>query len=244
MFNGFSFGVGGRALKKTAAFDPSSLSLTGWWRASYTGSPWVGTASAGSSGSHDLSEATNPPSTGSAQNGFTPADFDGTNDQLANANAISTFISASAWFIWSVFWVDAINTNGVNNWFNDSIINDSSSFWGLYLANAPSNKIIVHQWDTAPKSNEHTISTGTYNLICARYDGTNLRSKLNSGSILSTASGNISDISGTVKVGRDAAGLSLMDGRILEIGIINSAESDSRFDDIISYVNNYYALSL
>ena len=33
-------------------FDPTSLSLTGFWRASYSGAPWVPTASAGTSGAN------------------------------------------------------------------------------------------------------------------------------------------------------------------------------------------------
>jgi hypothetical protein len=48
-FRVHAFGGHGTA---AGAADPSSLSLTGWWRASYAGSPWTPSASAGSSGSN------------------------------------------------------------------------------------------------------------------------------------------------------------------------------------------------
>lgn len=234
----------------SAVPNPSTQSLTGWWRGDgateYSPSTWTGTASAGSSGSRDLTEATNPPAAGTTQNGHTPADFDGTNDLLANATAISTLLSASAWFAWCLFLADAIDTvlplSGT--FANDALICDSGGFWGFNLGGAGANELHVWQWDGAVKGNAHTVATGSYNLIVARYDGTNIRSKLNSGAISSAAAGNISTTTGTFRAGSNYNGLQFFNGRILEAGLMASAGSDALFDDIKAYINNRYALSL
>lgn len=80
----------------------------GWsalWEASYAGSPWVAKAGSGS-----LADATNPPAVGGAVNGFTPADFDGTNDKLdgaAASNYVDTGVGTSSTVVALVF-VDTV----------------------------------------------------------------------------------------------------------------------------------------
>jgi hypothetical protein len=226
----------------SAAFDPATLTLTGWWRGSYSGSPWTGTASAGSSGSRDLTEATNPPGTGSAVNGFTPADFDGTNDVLTNATAISTLLSASAWSMWALVNLDAINTNNADVWLNDPILNDSGAFWGVHLKSG--GTVHAYQWDGASKSVSETVSTGGWALVQAKYNGTNLLLRVNSGSWQSAAAGNISTLTGTLRAGVTPTGGHALDGKVLELALAASALSDANFDNVKSYVNSRYALSL
>src|SRR5690606_13622046 len=109
--------------------------LTGFWRGSFSGSPWVGTASAGSSGTRDLTEATNPPSTGAAQNGYVPADFDGTNDVLGNATAMSTLLTASGYYYWALFELDAITGTLADSsaFSNAAVWSDSGGFLGMHM---------------------------------------------------------------------------------------------------------------
>ena len=229
-----------------SVFDPATLSLTGWWRGSFSASPWVGTASAGSSGTRDLTEGTNAPASGSAVNGFNPADFDGTNDELSNATTMGTLLSASAWMAWVLFWADGIDTSNADAtaYNNDALICDAGQFWGIHLRNTPT--VQIYQWDGAAKVNAHAISTGAWNLICARYDGTNLRSSLNGGAITSLAAGNITTTTHALKVGENAAGSpSYLDGKILDIGMMASAGSDANITtDIKAYVNSRYNLAL
>ncbi len=223
-------------------FNPATLDLSGWWRASFSESPWVGTASAGSSGSRDLTEATNPPVTGAAVNGLVPADFDGTNDVLTNATAISTLLSASAWSMWALVNLDAINTNNADVWLNDPILCDTGAFWGVHLKSG--GTVHAFQWDGASKSVSETISTGAWALVQAKYNGTNLLLRVNSGSWQSAAAGNISTLTGTLRAGVTPTGGHALDGRIAEIGIADLVISDADFDNIKSYVNSRYALSL
>jgi hypothetical protein len=229
-------------------FDPgASMSLTGWWRANsttgYVAGTWDGVASLGSSGSRDLTEATNPPSTGTTINGHTAPDFDGSNDRLANGTAISTMLTGSAWLGWWLVYIDAIATNSGTSYQNDVVMDDSGAFWGIFVrANGGSPLVYAYQWDGAEKAASASIATGAWQLIMARYDGTNIRLKVNSGSIVTAAAGSISTTTGTIRCGYNGA--TAFNGRMADVGLVAGATGDSDFDDIKSYVNTRYGLSL
>jgi hypothetical protein len=227
----------------TATFDPATLSLTGWWRADsttgYVAGTWDGVASAGGSGSRDLTQGTgaNQPGTGVAIDGHTAPDFDGTNDFLTNATAISTMLSASAWRMWALIYIDAIAINDAISYNNDTVVCDTGLFWAVTLReNAGSPLVYAYQWDGAEKRVSQTVTTSAWNLIQARYDGTNLRLKVNSSSVLTAAAGNISTTTGSLIVGAGSAvGAKPFNGRIADMGLLASAGTDADFDDIRNY---------
>lgn len=130
---GLGLWIGDALNGSSGPLDPSSLVLTGWWRASYGGSPWAGTASAGASGSRSLSEATNPPAVGAALNGLTPADFDGDNDVLSSATAYTSYVSEAAGSMACLFFArTAAEDAGVDQHFaNPALIADADAFMSL-----------------------------------------------------------------------------------------------------------------
>jgi len=254
-FAGFSFGAG-RASKKASSFDAATLSLNGFWRAhssttegydSTTGT-WDGVASAGGSGSRNLTQGTagERPAAGTAINGLTPPDFDGTDDNLESGVALSTFVSASAWFAWALVNIDAIALNSASSFSNDAVLTDLGLFWGIFLrANGGSPLVYAYQWDGAEKKAQESITTGGWNLICARYDGTNIRLRVNAGTVQTAAAGNITTLTNNLICGAASlVGAQPYNGRMADVGLMSSAESDSRFDDIKAYVNSRYGLAL
>ncbi len=77
--------------------DPADEVLTGWWGPNYAASPWVGRASAGTSGSRQLTSGI-APTTGTAQNGHTPASFVlASSHELNSADFWSTFLAAGGY---------------------------------------------------------------------------------------------------------------------------------------------------
>ena len=86
----------------------------------------------------------------------------------------------------------------------------------------------VWHFDTAWKGNEHQISLNTWNLICARFDGSNIRSRLNSQPVSVAAANNVGNLSDALVIGRNYDGSSRFTGRLLDFGFINGAESDAR----------------
>lgn len=222
-------------------FDPATLALEGWWRGSYAASPWVGVASTGGSGSQNLTEATNPPAAGSAVNLFTPADFDGTNDELSGA-ACSTFITTTNFSGWALVNIDAINTNDTGNlMLNDCIFGTTGTAeWGVYLRSTGPVVGVA----TAATTNfaETGISTGAWALVQFKGNGTNNFIRVNSGSWVSGPGSTIGSLAAALNVGDLAGGF--VDGRMLDLGLSKSFLSDLTFDSIKSYINTRYGLSL
>ena len=112
------------------------------------------------------------------------------------------------------------------------------------LTTSGGNSVQCAHWDGTGGAAALAVSTGQYNLACFRYDGTDIRAKLNSGSVVTRARGSISALTGTLRVALNFSGLAFYNGRIADVGLMASAESDARFDDIKAYINDYHALSL
>jgi hypothetical protein len=224
-----------------AAFDPATLALTFWSRASYQGVTWPGVASAGSSGSHNLALSTSNPTVGGAQNGYASAACNWTNSQgFTNATAISTLLSASAWSVSMLVKITAFHTNSSTTYSNDILIADTGSFWGIFVKS--SGNVRAYQWDGAEKYAETTISSGAYALIQAKYDGTNIKVRVNGGAWQSAAAGNISTLTGTLSV-MFLGGLAA-EGLLEEVMGAAVTWSDADCDNILAYTRARYALTL
>jgi hypothetical protein len=224
---------------------PSSLTLEGWWRGSFSGSPWVGSASAGGSGSRDLSEATNPPAIGAAQNGYTPAEFDGTNDNISSATAFTTFVSAAAGSIWCLFLANTAGADagaGLRYTNKGLVANDGGgTAMGLTFCTAG---VAVDLYDgTAWKEVITACSTGAYHLAQVKWDSTDLKLRIDSGAWASVSANAMTGSTGGLVVGRNYANARI-DGRILDVGTAPTALPDATFDDVKSYINARYGLSL
>ena len=82
-----------------AAWDPSQLALTGFWR-DFVNPTWLGSASAGTSAANDLTDPGNEPAQGTALNGWGVADFNGSNDWLLADDTCDTYFNASSLSGW------------------------------------------------------------------------------------------------------------------------------------------------
>lgn len=226
---GDSAATGTVAATKEAVFTPATLALTGWWRASFGGSPWAGTASAGASGSNSLSEATNPPAVGSAQNGFTPASFDAVDDVLAATGTLATYAGATAIAGWILFSANASA--------NQYIFGDSAGYFEL---NDSSSTMVL-----TPGGVWRSYTVGAYQLITFRFDGTNAQIGVNeapgaAGGASTAASSTPMSLAGILRLPLNGY---LVNGLVLEIGLANTI-SNANFANIKAYINTRYALSL
>lgn len=242
------FVAAGNAATSAAGFDPATLSLTGWWRGSYTGSPWVGTASAGSSGSRDVSEATNPPSVGSAQNGFTPADFDGTNDQLVAALGCNSFFTDSAGGGWILAKANSAAADpGAGSRYDAPGLLVESGAGTTFGVNYSTAGVSIDAYDGASwVERAVAMSTGAYHLIFFRWNTSVLELGVDSGAMSSTAFTGIDTLAGgnALVLGRNYNSVAVFDGDILDAGTFNTFPSDTDRANVRTYVNARYALSL
>lgn len=244
---GFSLGLGGRAGKANAAFTPASLALTGWWRISFSGSPWVGVASAGTSGSNNLTEATNPPTATGTLNSLTLADFDGTNDQLGGG-AFTTYYDADGYSGWALVFVDTITTNSGSSFLNDAIVADTGGIHEIFLTDNGAGTVnvgISHYNGTTFPTAQATFATGAWKLVQWKFDGTNIKIRVNNGAWSSTAAGGNLDASGAnLRVSGNYNATVFTDQKFAEIGLADLVLSDADFENIRAYTNTRYALSL
>lgn len=231
-----------RTQAKQYIFSPGDGYLTGWWQSPFSGSPWVGTVSIGSSDQQSLTENTNPPTIGGQADGYS-AFFNGTNQRLVGS-ATSNFISDNSWFVWVVFKANIITANSAVANLNNGLISHTGGNWGIFIGNpGGQNRVFAYQNSVVAAQTSHIILTNQWNLICARYDGSRIYSQLNSGDPVSTLVGSISNVSGSLLVGVNHLA-SYFNGSIREIGIQFNSGSNGRFNDIRKYVNNRYSLSL
>ncbi len=235
----YAFVGGGSA----PVFDPATLTLEGWWR-EYSASPLAGIASAGGSGSRDLTEATNPPSVGALQNGRAPADFDGTNDLLGSATTFTTFAAAAAGSVWCLFYADsaAADAGAGLRLDNEGLVCESGGATAFNLCFSDAG-VTASLYDGGFKERVEACTTGAYHLAQVKWDSTNLKLRVDSGAWNSIAAGALSGSAGGLVVGRNYD-TKFFDGRILDVGMATSALSDDNFNSVKSYVNSRYGLSL
>lgn len=255
MLGSFGFGAGGRCGKAAAStYDPSLLALMGWWRASYSPSTWGGTFSAGNSGSHSLTHATNAPSGGGVVNGFTPAQWISANsDLLQHSGAYTNFVSASAFTIICLIKTSAQPADaGAGAPYDQcQVFGTEGGSINVPLLTYSTAGFGAGFYDGSTWSSVRVAAgTGTWHMVKARLSGGTLGVGLGSGAMSTIARGNVNASSSTtIRVGQGdsgGAGVSkFLDAEILELMVIDSALSDATINtDIRGYFNNRYALSI
>lgn len=174
------------------------------------------------------------------------ADLDGVNDRLAATGTLDTYLAPAAHSGWAVIYVDAINTNVAAVYDNDALITTIESvFFGVFLKdNAGARTVHLYQWDGADKSVSTSIATGAWQLVQWKYDGVNLKLRVNNGAWASGAAGSITDLASAVRVGmsRTATG-AFLDGRIAEMALTDIALSDATMDSVAGYVTARYGVA-
>lgn len=220
----------------------AELPLTLWERTAYAGSPWNGTASAGSSGARSLTEATNPPAVGALLNARATADFDGVNDRL-NGLALSNYASTPAGSAWVLYIADTSAAAA-------ALAADDRGI--LCLENA-GHLIMAHN-NTGPRvalfdTGYRTIqlahaATAVWTLLQMKWDGVNLYARVNSGAWTSTPCTGPSNLTFNIRAGLNNDTLFRFDGRIAEIGMSATAISDANYEVIRAGVNSYHGLAL
>ncbi len=242
----FRFGFSPRVGGGRTDFDPSQLSLTGWWRANYAGSPWTGVASAGSSGSRDLTEATNPPTVSSGGlSTFDVGDWDGTNDLLGGANT-SNFYSAATGFAAVLFNADTAAAPGAKPYNSPGFVSDAGGPTVHFGWATTGIWPTVYNGTVWVEPTAIACATGAWHWAFMWWASATLYVALDRGSSNSVAipgAGTVSLGTNALRVGRSPVGPKWYDGKIAEI-LLSNTDLSGQISNIVSYGNTRYALSL
>lgn len=224
-----------------AVYNPATLPLSLWSRGSYAGAPWAANASAGASLANGDITAGTAPGTGTAQNGYTPADFNGTTNVLANATADTTLFTTTALSIVVLFYADTVAAPTGNVYDDAPFYRDLDGYQGATITSSGFGGFI---YDGGYKSQVIACGTGAYHLGMVTCDGANLTVQVDSSGTLSTACGAMVHGGKTGVFGQGYGGTHYFDGRIMEIMLAASVLSGTDYTNIKSYVNSRYALAL
>lgn len=230
------------------AFDPSTLAWTGWWRASYSGSPWAGVASAGTSGAKSLPTAagSNAPTTGAALNGLVPASFTAASTQAFSyvVSTLDALISAGAYTYTVLVNPNNPGATNANPYSEQQILGDTGAVWGLTYST--SGVRAFHQDSGGIKATGYVaIAANTWSLVDVKYDGTNIQIRVNGGAWTTVAAGSAVSLNATnFRVGRNFS-TTYTNMLLAEIGIAASTFADGTLNSFrTSYIDPRYALSL
>lgn len=225
-----------------AVFDPATLPLTMWLRASYTGSPWGGAASTGASGANAASAGI-APAVGSAVNGLTPADFNGTTHYLQTAAFSETNFPLAGYAGAVLFRADTLAAPSGTVYGDPSLLSDA---YGFTVGISTSGLAISHfdgAWQTDRLAG---VSATTWTLGQFRYNGTSLFLRINGGAwSAGKAAATRGIVAATYKtdIGFFTGASVYLDGQMLE-AIGAAALSDAQFDNYRSYLNNRYGVGV
>lgn len=241
---GFSFGASGRA--GSAAFDPSTLALTGWWRSNYSVGSWTGRASAGISGTKDLTNGTGATQPDAVIVGaHTVPDFEASNtDQLTQAvGDLNDFFNAGAGSVVVLLAAESWVAAQANAYAETCIWNDAGGNVGLYVSSSGARAALYDgAWNFTPYATGLSLSTD--GALQMYWDGSTLGLRANSGTWQTTPAGSISNMGFGLRLGQNANAANHGDGIIKEMMTIDAAWSAGTFDNIKSYINTLYSLSL
>lgn len=212
-----------------AVFDPATEDPALWLRGSYGGSPWEGTDSAGTSGTHDFTEAMTPPDVGDEVNGFSPADF--SDSKLGNASAQDTFISATAYTLMCLFYARTAATDpGAGSPFAMPafLTGTSGGVGAVFQFGFTAAGVRAGHYDGTWDSVAAEASVGAWHLAFARFNGTLLEVGVDGGALASVARGSVVGATdGGNRIGQNYDGSAKYDGLIMELIGFRSAKSNA-----------------
>lgn len=239
----FGLGLGGRTAKASSAFDPSSLALSLWVRTAYGGSPWDGRASAGASDTNPLIAGT-APAVGATLGGLATADYNGSTHYLVGTDNTATMLGTTAWSFAALVNPDVLAADAGTS-ANEAIFSDDQGLVGVEVYDSGTR---VFQFDSSVTPYTDTaaaLSTSTWSLVQARWTGTTIQIRINSGSwSAGTAVASLTNLTSAAWFGRNYAA-AYFNGKHAELlAAANVSWSDGQFDQIKSYMNTRYTLSL
>lgn len=231
-------------------FDLDTIS-TERYEGSYGGAPW-----SPAYGSYDLAEGVGAPSVGTAQGGYTPADFNGASNNFYSAlgSTLNEYISevgdvSNGFSGWAL--VDVTSASNVNGEFTSEgcITCDSGGYFGFFVSNFSSTAARFGFWNPVT-GNEHavkTYTTGQYALLAFTHDGTST-GKVSVNGVWGTAntsmalSGYVG--TGTIYVGCNYNATQFQGMRLMDLGYNKFPLTDANLGYMVEYMKQRYGVTL
>lgn len=220
---------------------PLDLPWEDFWRADYVGPSWPGLILA-----RDLYDAIDYPATGPTQNGYTPANFNGTNVLYADGVA-EDYLGTTEWTVHAVFKAASLAAPATFPADDRALLSVGPSTCAVQISLNTSGVAAVQYDGVGGYSVTPSASIGTtdYHVVQARWTGATLEIRVDGGAWQSVALASQVAYSGTgetLRVGVNYDGTKFFDGDLLEIGVASVAFSDTQLDELYAHDVARYAL--
>jgi hypothetical protein len=231
-------------------FSPAQLSLTGWWRGSYAGAPWAGTASAGASGGVSQATAGSDPTAGTAVNGITPAHSTGAANQKLYAGAtIGTLLPASSYTMITLCKPGAAAAPVGVLYSDPSPVGDVYDGDVGFAYNTSGFKFYHCAGASTYQGPAYVATTsGAWHALAGRYDGTTMRFSVDGSADVTLASVNPGGAGWAASelsvFGAYGAAAGTFPGDVLEIITAVSSISDPNWSKIRAYFRTRYGVTV
>lgn len=238
---GFSLGAGARGIKKlnaAVAFDPATLPLT-LYLTDFAGLPWVGTASAGTSGSHNLVTNGVDPTVGASFGTHPSADFNGA-QYIKTDVVMSAILSASAYSLQFIAEFDTAGATNAAIYSEPGIFANTSSY--VNVSYTTSGVRAGRNTGADELTAYIALATSTKACIQMKYDGTNIKCRVNGGAWQSVAAANVTDLTVIGVCGVNYALTIFVDGRIAQVLASDTALSDATMDQLYAHAQANFAV--
>lgn len=225
-------------------FSPAELTTAGWWRANYSAPGadprWSGTASAGGSGTQNLNLGPDSlPTTGTTQNGYTPATFSsGVGHDLISAANFTALATAGAGTIAILVYVVSAAAPGGGNFSDPAVWSDSTGSVFALMYNTSNFKIGL--FDGVQKT--QTVAgdpRSAYHLVIVRWDSTNARLRVDA-TDASVAAGAISGLGTNKLLLGKQPGVSFANMRVLDTSVYATSLPDLTCYNLRAYCSTRY----
>lgn len=228
-----------------AVFNPATLPFSAWHKLPFSAPPWAGNASAGGSGSVSAGTVGADPTVGAALNGKNTIAFNGAEALVESVN-VSTLFSAGAGTFFCLFNATSIPTGSGVDYQDGTFLQDAGNqdqTFGLTTTGL-SASILNTAGSAYVRLNVAFSATSSWHLFQAKWDGTNLRARVDSGAWSSTPAGNTGFAgSAAPRIGMSGY-TNNFTGLMAEQACAASTISDTDCDNYKSYVNSVYSLAL
>lgn len=235
-------------------FDPATLNFNGLWLADYTAPGadprWIGTASIGTSGAHNLNVGGDGlPSTTTAQGGKVPALLNG--GDLISIVTLPSLVTAAAGTVGMLAWVNAAAAAGGGPLNDPALMSDDGG--GTLCISYSTTGFRGELYDGISQKNCGGLLAapfggdprGAYHWVWMRWDGTFLTLRVDRADGTPVACGNASIAFGNPKflLGKQP-GVSFANARVLAVCTAPITMSTANMNHMVDFGNSTYSLSL
>jgi hypothetical protein len=218
---------------------PASLNPTAYLR-DFTGLPWNGTASGGSSGSHDFdgSSASLGPDFGLHPSAdLTP----GSNNYLQdNTDTVDDLINASAFTLQWIISFDAFSASDSSPDNEPALFVDGVN--GYFRVTASASGVRTCIFGGTNTGYNGPLSTATKYCIQTKYDGTTVKIRVNGGTWTTATSTNISNLTARPRIGTNISANKFIDGQLAQFIAWDSTLSDGNLDALYADAQANYGV--